>query len=132
MANFAGTADREIADFIDDEQRRMREHLQARLQSTRGLRFFERRDQVRERTVVDAATALRGGDREADRQVRLADARRPEEDDILAALDEAELVQTFDLLATERRLKRKVEVAELLDGGQTAGAHRGLQAPVVA
>jgi hypothetical protein len=31
--------------------------------------------------------------------VRLPDARRAQEDDILAALDEAELVQALDLLA---------------------------------
>ena len=89
----------------------MREHLQARLQTAGGLRLFERRDQVGERAVVDAPAALRRGDGETDRQVRLADARRPEEDHILAALDEAELVQALDLLAPQRRLKREVEVA---------------------
>ena len=110
----------------------MREDLQARLQAAGGLRFFERRDQVGERAVVDAPAALRRRDGETDRQVRLADARRPEEDHILAALDEAELVQTLDLLAAQRRLKREVEVVELLDDGQSTGAHRGLQPPVIA
>jgi hypothetical protein len=34
-------------------------------------------------------------------EVPTADAGRPEEDDILAALDEAELVETLDLLAPQ-------------------------------
>ena len=97
-----------------------------------GLRFFQRGDQVGERAVVDAPAALRGGDGETDRQVRFADAGRPEEDHILAALDEAELVQALDLLAAQRRLKGEIEVAELLDDRQSAGAHRGLQPPVIA
>src|SRR5262245_55029716 len=105
----------------------MREHLQARVQAARSLRLFERRDQISERAVVDAPAALGGGDGETDRQVGLPDPRRAEEDDILAALDEAELVQTLDLLAAQRRLKGEVEVVELLDHGQPAGAHGRLQ-----
>ena len=42
------------------------------------------------------ADALSGGDRETDRQMRLADAGRAAEEDILAALDKTELVQTSD------------------------------------
>ena len=93
----------------------MRENFETGLQATGGLGLFERGDQVGERAVVDTPAALRRGDGETDRQVRLADARRPEEDHILPTLDEAELMQTFDLLATHRRLEREVEVAELLD-----------------
>lgn len=62
--------------------------------------------------------------------VRLAGAGRSQEDDILPALDEAELVQAFELLAPERRLKGEIEVAELLHRGQPAGAHRHLKPPV--
>src|SRR6476661_7999840 len=62
----------------------------------------------------------------------LADAWRPEEDDIFAPLDEAELVQTLHLLTPERRLEGKIKLGEPLDGGQPAGAHRGLESSVVA
>src|SRR5581483_2661232 len=64
--------------------------------------------------------------------MRFADARRPQEDDILAALDEAELVQALHLLPTQRRLEREIKVVELFDDGQSAGPHRGLQPSVVA
>jgi hypothetical protein len=47
--------------------------------------------------------------------VCLADARGPEQDHILSALDEAELVQAFDLLTPQRGLEREIEVAELFD-----------------
>ena len=110
----------------------MREDLQACLQATRGLRLRERRDEVRERPVVDAPADLRRSDGEAGRQMGLTDTGRPEEDNIRAPLDEAELVQAFDLLTTQRGLEGEIEVPELLDHRQPARAHRGLQSPVVA
>jgi hypothetical protein len=61
----------------------------------------------------------------------LAHARRPEEDDVFAALDEAELVQALDLLAAERRLEGENKLREPFDGGESAGAHRRLEAPIV-
>ena len=41
-------------------------------------------------------------------------------------------MQTFDLLATYRRLEREVEIAELLDDRLAARAHRRLQPSVIA
>jgi hypothetical protein len=43
--------------------------------------------------------------------VSLADAGRPQEDDVLTALDEAELMQALDLLALDRGLEGKIERA---------------------
>lgn len=64
--------------------------------------------------------------------MRFADAGWPQEDDVFTPLDEAELVETLHLLPTERRLEGKIKLGEPLDGGQATGAHRGLQASVVA
>jgi hypothetical protein len=97
--------------------------LQPSLQAVCGLRLLKRCDQVSERAVVDASTMLGCSDDETDRQVRVANTRRPKEDHALAPFDEAELVQTLDLLTSERGLKAEIEVAELLDRGQTARAH---------
>jgi len=127
----AGARDREIADLIDDQQRRMREDLQPRLQPSSGLRLFERGDQVSQRAVVDAPASLRCGDRKTDRQMRLTDSGRAEEDDILAALHEAELVEALHLLAAQRGLNGEIEVVELLHHGQPARAHRGLEPSVI-
>src|SRR5690606_30847614 len=99
---------------------------------TGRLRLFQRLDETDQRAVVDAASALSCGDREADRQVCLADARRSEEDHVLPALDEAELVQALDLLAADRGLEGEVELIQRLDRRQPRRAHRGLQPTVVA
>ena len=69
----AGAADRELPNLVDDQDRRIRQDLQARMQASGGLRFLQRRDQIGECAVVDAPSALRGRDRQADGQVRLAD-----------------------------------------------------------
>jgi hypothetical protein len=61
------------------------------------------------RAVVDPSPALRR-DGEADREVRSADPGRPVQNHVLATFDEAELVQTLDLLAAQRGLKDEVQV----------------------
>jgi hypothetical protein len=43
----AGGRNRQIADFVDDQEGGMREHLEPRLQATGSLRLFERRDEIR-------------------------------------------------------------------------------------
>lgn len=103
-------ADRQVTDLIDDQQRRMAEHSEAALESAGCLRLLERGDQICEGAVVDATAMLGGSDCQANGQVGLADAGRPEQDDVLFALEEAELGQAVDLLALDRRLEREVEL----------------------
>src|SRR5262245_44464348 len=110
----------------------MREHLEPLLQATGRLCFFERVDQVSERAVVDAPTALRGGDGESDSEMGFTDARRTEEHHVLAPLDEAELEEAIDLLTPHGRLKGEIEFSDGLHRGQTARAHGRLQASVIA
>src|SRR6266568_8993928 len=125
-------ADREVADLVHHEERGEDERLQSLTESAGGLGFFERGDEVGEGAVVDPAPALGTRDREADRQVRLADARRPEEDHVFLALNEAERVEAVDLLALERGLEGEVEVDERLHGGEARGAHRGHKTSLIA
>ena len=124
--------DRQVADLVDHQQCGMRQHLEAARQVARRLRLHERLDQVREGAVVDAASGLGGGDRQADGQVRLADARGAEQDHVLGAVDEAELMQALDLLALDARLEGEVELGQGLHRRQPRGAHGGVQAAVVA
>ena len=70
--------------------------------------------------------------RETQREVCLADARRPEQHDILFALEKPERVQTLDLLPFDARLKAEIEIRERLDRREARGSHRGLQASRVA
>ena len=66
------------------------------------------------------------------RQMRLAHSRRAEQDDVLAAVEEAQLVQALELLALDGRLEGEIKLRQRLDGRQARGAHRGLQPSVVA
>ena len=69
-------ADRQVADLVDHEERRVGEHAQPVRQVAGGLRFGERVDQPGQGAVIDAPAGLRRGDREAYGQVRFADAWR--------------------------------------------------------
>ena len=64
--------------------------------------------------------------------MRLADAGRAEEDDVLLPLQEPEFVERVDLLALDRGLEAEVEVRERLDRRKTARPHGRSQAPAVA
>src|SRR4051794_4895308 len=85
----ASMSDRQIADLIDDQQRRMREDGEAAGQMAGGLRFLKRGDQIDQRAVVDATSALRRLDCEADCEVRLAHTGWAEQHYVLFALDKA-------------------------------------------
>ena len=93
----------------------MGEGLEPVVEPAGGLGLFEGVDEIRERPVVDPAPALGRGDGQTDRQMCLADAGRAKEDDVLLALQEAELVKRVDLLPLDRGLEAEVEVRERLD-----------------
>src|SRR5690606_29857847 len=124
----AGAAGGQVAALVDHEDRRVGQHLEPLLELAGGLRLFQAGDEIGQRAVVDAASALGRGDRQADGQVGLSDPGRAQEDHVLLAFDEAQLVQALDLLTTEAGLKREVEAFERLYGRQAAGAHGRLQA----
>ena len=104
-------ADRQVADLVDHEQRGMRQHAQPPGQRSRGPGVHERVDQACQRPVVDASAGLGGRDRQADRQMRLAHPRRAEQDNVLAAVEESQLVQALDLLALDARLEGEIKTA---------------------
>ncbi len=85
----AGARDREIADFVDDHQTRRDERAQSSRVLPRLLRLFQPENQIGQRRVIHAAPPLGRGNGETNREVRFPDARRAEEDDIFAPLDEA-------------------------------------------
>lgn len=71
-------------------------------------------------------------DGETQREVGLPHARRPEQHDILFALDEAERVETLDLLPLHARLETEIEIGEGLHDGESRRAHRGLEPSCIA
>ena len=69
-------ADGQVADLVDDQERGIGEDFEAASQLAGGLGFFEGGDEVGQSAVVDSAPALSRSNGEADREMRLADARR--------------------------------------------------------
>src|SRR5437763_8842115 len=125
-------AEGQVANLVDDHEAGEDEGAEPVAQSPRLLRVLERRDEVGERGVVDAAAALGRGDGEAHGQVRLPDTRGPEEHHIFASLDEAQRVETLELVALDARLETEVEVGEGLHGREARGPHGRLQPPLIA
>ena len=94
-------------------------------------RFLERCDEIGQGAVVDSASALCCRDCETDRQVALAHTRWSKQDHILSSLDEAQRVQTLDLLAFDAGLEAEVEVGQHLDGWKPGRAHRSDEAAII-
>src|SRR5215831_5067009 len=63
--------------------------------------------------------------------MRLADAGRAEQDDVLGALDEAETSQLADLLAIDRRLKVEIELLQALHPGEPGELEAALHPALV-
>src|SRR5690606_41251332 len=124
----AGAADGQVAELVDRGDRRVGQHLEPLLELAGGRRLFQAGDEIGQRAVVDAASALGRGDRQADGQVGLSDPGRAQEDHVLLAFDQAQLVAALDRLTTEAGLKREVEAFERLYGRHAAEAHGRLQA----
>ena len=66
----------EVADLVHYEQCGVRQHLEPAREVAGLPGLDERLDQACQRAVVNTASGLGGGDREADREMRLADAAR--------------------------------------------------------
>ena len=124
-------AHRQIPDLVDHEECGVRQDLEPAGQAAGRLGLRERLDQARQRPVVNPTSGLGGSHREADGDVRFPHAGRTEQDHVLGAVHEAELMQALDLLALDAGLEGEVELGERLHRRQPGGSHRSLQAPVV-
>ena len=70
------TAHRQIADLVDDQQRRMSQYPQTARQLARRLGLFQRFDQPGQGAEVNPASGLGGGNGQAYGDVRFPDTRR--------------------------------------------------------
>ena len=124
----AGLVHGQVAELIDDEKRGVTENGEPSGQRTGGSGFLERCDELGEGAVVNPAAVLRRRDGETDREMGLSDTGRSQQDDVLLALDEAELVEILDLFTLDGRLEREVELIERLDDGQAPQRNRNIAA----
>ena len=76
----------------------------------------------------DAVSGLAGSDPQPDRQMSLAGAGRPEEDDVLFGGDEVQGAQVCELVAFEGALVVEVELFQCFSGREPSGADPALSA----
>ena len=121
--------DRQIADFVDDQQLWPAQEAQALAQAALALGLGQRGDQLGQGAEVDAAPGLDGFDAERDGQMRFSAAGLPEKVDDLVAIDELQLRHRKDPVAIERGLEGEVETGQGFDRDQAPHLERGLDAP---
>ena len=120
------------AHLVDDHERRL--HVLRPLQSRRrpvGV-LPHRVHQLFDAVERDRETALDRAHAQRDRQVRLSDAGRTEDQERLLLLDPPAGRQCLDPASLDRRLKREVEIADRLAGRKSRESKRPADAPLLA
>src|SRR5262245_14324946 len=108
--------DRQVSDFIHDQQRGATQEANALAQLAFPFGLGERTDVIGRACEVDAAAGLDGLDAEGSGEMTLAGSGRAEEVDDLVAVNEVELGERENTIAVEGRLEREVEAGERLNG----------------
>src|SRR5213592_3003069 len=104
--------ERHVAELVDDDQLRFAVEEHPTREDALALAVDEVGEERRRRGEEHGVASLDDGAAEGDRQVRLADAGRPEEERILGAGDEAAGGQLAHELGVDGGLKLEVEVLQ--------------------
>jgi hypothetical protein len=110
--------ERQVADLVDDDQRVALDPLEFVVQRVAVLRLLETVDRLLGGRERDAVPGLAGLDRQGDREVCLAGARRAEEADVAVLVDPGELREVQDQRLLGAGLGGEVEVLQRLVGGE--------------
>ncbi len=106
--------DRYVAILVDDQQVRLRDVLERRLQPAVGGRGLEHQHQRRRLDGAHLVAALRREDPQRDRQMGLPPAAAAVEHEVLGGFDEAERPHVVDRVAVGHGHLAEVEVRERL------------------
>jgi hypothetical protein len=123
--------ERQVTEFIDDQQFCLGVAEQLLIEPLFAVRLGEAGDQCHRRRELDAVA---GEDRflaERDGEMRLADARRPEQQHVLAVGDPARGRQVAHLPRVDRRLRLEVEACQVLHCREVRELERHLDAPMI-
>ena len=110
--------DGDVADLVDDQELGLAVELQPLLDPVLGVGLRERSDERHGLGEVGPVAFRDRLDAQSDRKMGLPDARRAQEDDVLAVGDVAALRQLLDPLLVDRGLEGEVERLERLDVGE--------------
>ena len=124
--------ERDVAHFVDHEQRDEAEPAQLGLEAALALGIAEAGDPFGGGGEGDALAGQAGPDRDGDREVGLAGPGRAEQHDVVAGVQEVELAEVLDHLALDRALEGEVELLERLAGGKAGRLDAGLAAVALA
>jgi hypothetical protein len=118
----------QVAQLVDDEQLRLAVVQELLVQAPRGVRGHELRDERRRRREKDGVARRDDRPADADGEVRLAHARRPEEQHRLAVRHEAPRRELAHLLLVDGGLRAEVVAGEVADHREAGEAEHHLDA----
>ena len=128
----AAGRDREVADLVDDEQRKAAVVADPLAKGAVAFGLGERDDDVGERAEVDAAAGFDRLDAEGEAQMSLAGSGWTYEMERFGAVDELQPGERQDAVPVERGLEGEVEPGEGLDRREPRHLDRHPDAPVLA
>src|ERR1700739_892908 len=102
-------ADAQVADLVDNQQRRAAEKADPLAQAAFALGAGKTVDDIGERGEIDAAPGPHRFDTEGDREVTFSGAGLTDKMNHLTAIDEVERGQRHDPAALERWLEREIK-----------------------
>ena len=114
----SATGDRQIPDFVDDQQRSPCVEADLLRQTSLSFSLRQTIDELGQSATIDASACLHGSDAEGGCEMALTCAGRAEEVQNLSAVDEFQLGQRHDAMPVKRWLEREVEAFKGLDRGE--------------
>src|ERR1700759_557306 len=114
----AASLERQVPEFVDQEQFRLRVEAQPFFEIAFGFRAGERSQQRRRACEQRRGPGLDEGSPDPNREMRLTDARWSEDQHILRLRDETSGGELADKLCVDRGLELEVELLEGLDRGE--------------
>ena len=121
------SGERQVAKLIDDQERRAVPEAHRRLPAAFEGRALALGDEVGGGGVVDAVAVLGGVAAQGDGEHCLADAGRPDQQDVALLLDETQRCELVDHAAVERGLGVVVDLGERLWRGEAGEAQPALE-----
>jgi hypothetical protein len=113
--------ERDVADLVTDEQWVALETAQLVLEAALALCVGEQSDPLGGGAEQDTLPGEACADRERDREMCLAGAGWPKEDDVFLGVQEVELPEMLDYLLFDGALEGEVELLERLSGWEPCG-----------
>ena len=115
--------ERQVANLIDDDHLGLVDFPQLRFQRVFFCRLLKRGEQIGRRVKTHGPPAFNGLVAKSDCQMRLTHTGNAEEGDVLTGVNPLQAGQFTDGSGVDRRLRRQIEIFQLLDRRQMRRLH---------